>query len=219
MTAPASRSRRTGLEQLVRQLQNDRKGRNPHVVALEDVEMKMLTAFAKNYPDDAAVHDAGAALLVFGQLCADLVGKLAEVSQRDAGPLFINLARLVGEALYSGRLPVSYCCEYELAGGLPCHYLAEAPDQARLDILLRAHMGLHHPDLPWPPKDEPAQTPYVETGTSTPVAAEHPFPGKPFTGPTLGAAFRRPGARVEVGTDADGALNEISIMRPDRDHA
>jgi len=140
-----------GLQRLVTQIGHDRQGGNPTVTALADVESKMLRAFATAYPEPRSTPDAGAALLVFGQLCADLVPKLPAAAQQNAGPLFINLARLVGEALMSNRLaPAALRCPYRYAHGAECKYLAEAPDEERRDATMRAHVGLHHPDQQWP---------------------------------------------------------------------
>lgn len=140
-----------GLQRLVTQIGHDRQGAHPLLTALAEPEAKMLRAFAKNYPPERDTTDAGAALLVFGELCANLVTRLPEATQQNAGSLFINLARLVGEALMSNRLaPTALRCPYRYAHGAECKYLAEAPDEERRDATMRAHVGLHHPDQTWP---------------------------------------------------------------------
>lgn len=147
----ASSDPEASLQRLVTQIGNDRKGNHPALTALAEVEQKMLRAFAKAYPGLRSVPDAGAALLVFSQLCADLVPKLPEAAQLNAGPLFINVGRLVGEALMSGRLAAAGLrCPFRYATGKECKYLAEATDQATIDAIMRGHVGLHHPDQTWP---------------------------------------------------------------------
>jgi hypothetical protein len=146
-----------GVHQLAARVARQRKGSSPAFVALEPIEQRFLRLLLADYR--GSTQDAGAAVLLLRRHMLDLTDSLPAHRKNEAPGFILNLLSMIGEALYTGRLPASYDCPHPLPGDIPCPYLCEAPDQQGLEIYMRAHMSLHHPDLAWHPASLPTPRP------------------------------------------------------------
>lgn len=97
----------------------------------------------------------GAAWLIAGQLLSQHVQSVPSEQQASTLGALLNVLKLAGQRLYVGeRLPVEMPCPFPYASGAPCKTVIKAPNEERLDTLIRAHLWQQHPDATWPPKGE-----------------------------------------------------------------
>ena len=150
---PAKRAN-PGLDQLAAQIRNDRVGRNPVIVELEHIETQLLDLFAKVGAEHVEPEQAGATMLILGQLFNDLVSKLPEDQQYRAPAIIVNLLRMLGQRLYTGDVPSDELrCPFPLATGKPCSFKPTYTMGGTLTTVMRGHVALHHPGEVWPPAD------------------------------------------------------------------
>lgn len=143
-----------GLDQLAAQIRNDRKSRNPVIVELEHIETQLLALFGKVGAEHVEPEQAGATMLILGQLFNDLVSKLPEDQQYRAPAIIVNLLRMLGQRLYTGDVQDDELrCPYPLASGKPCSFKPTYTMGGTLTTVMRGHVALHHPGETWPPAE------------------------------------------------------------------
>ena len=213
-----------GLNALVAQIRRDRQGRNPHLVPLEGYEAEIINLFTREYPGHG-YKDAGTTLLVLGQLLVDWVTKMPEAMQRQAPALIINMMRMIGQRLYDGDLPpIGLPCPFVYAHGVKCKYLAEGTDATRIDQVMKAHVGLHHPDNEWPCEHRDRITEDGVTAMCTACREVVPAvvgelecePAEPVTVRDATGHYREIGMSdgLELRREPDGSL--VGVTRPGR---
>lgn len=177
---PAKRAN-PGLDQLAAQIRNDRIGRNPVIVELEGVEQQLVTLFSKVGAEHVEPEQAGATMLIMGQLFNDLISKLGPDDQFRAPAIIVNLLRMLGQRLYSGDLPVKELqCPFLLPHGAPCAFKPTYTMGGTLTAVMQGHVALHHPGQVWPPVDgDQADADDEPELVNGPKSAQHPSIDEP----------------------------------------
>jgi hypothetical protein len=124
---------------------------NPAVATLATQEGQFIAAAL-----DIGAHldrqTLGAAWLIAGQLMGTHLQGVPPEHQAAALAMLLNVIKLAGERLYTGNgLPITVACPYTYGNGSACSTARTAPNQDRLDVLMRAHILQNHPGNEWPP--------------------------------------------------------------------
>lgn len=127
---------------------------NPAVAGLATQEDQFIDAAL-----DIGAHldrqTLGAAWLIAGQLMGTHLQGVPPEHQASALAMLLNVVKLAGERLYTGNgLPITVACPYAYGNGSQCSTTRTAPNQDRLDVLMRAHIMQNHPGKEWPPAAE-----------------------------------------------------------------
>ncbi len=124
---------------------------NPAVAGLATQEDQFIDA-AMDIGAHLDRQTVGAAWLILGQLMGTHLANVPPEHQASAVMMLLNIAKLAGERLYTGNgLPITVACPYTYGNGAACSTTRTAPNQERLDVLMRAHVMQNHPGKEWPP--------------------------------------------------------------------
>lgn len=124
---------------------------NPAVAGLVDQEDAFIDA-AMDIGAHLDRQTLGAAWLILGQLMGTRLQSTPPEQQPMVLGMLLQVARLAGQKLYTGTgLPITVACPYAYGNGSACSTTRTAPNQERLDVLLRAHVLQNHPGKEWPP--------------------------------------------------------------------
>jgi hypothetical protein len=132
----------------------DARATNPVVASLAAQEDQFISA-AMDIGAHLDRQTLGAAWLIAGQLMGAHLQNTPPEQQAGALAMLLNVIKLAGEKLYTGNgLPITVACPYAYSGGAQCSTTRTAPNQERVDLLMRAHVAQNHPGEEWPPKPD-----------------------------------------------------------------